>query len=123
MIRFLSVLALLATMAGPSLAEEVSLGQGATLRGLDKVNGETTDIVLENGGSAHYGRLTVVLGECRYPVGNPAGDAYAFLTIREDGSDTPVFQGWMMASAPALHALDNARYDVWVLRCNTSEAD
>ncbi|WP_323785894.1 DUF2155 domain-containing protein [Thalassovita sp.] len=122
MIRFLSVLALL-TATGPALSEEVSLGLGATLRGLDKVNGETTDIELQNGASAHYGRLTVELRECRYPVGNPVGEAYAFLTIQEDGRDTPTFQGWMMASAPALNALDNARYDVWVLRCNTSDGD
>jgi hypothetical protein len=32
----------------------------------------------------------------------------------------PVFQGWLIGSAPALHALDHPRYDVWVLRCNNA---
>ncbi|MEC8294787.1 MAG: DUF2155 domain-containing protein, partial [Pseudomonadota bacterium] len=34
-----------------------------------------------------------------------------------------MFRGWMMASAPALNALDHARYDVWPLRCNTPAAE
>jgi len=33
--------------------------------------------------------------------------------------DKPVFKGWMIASSPALNALDHPRYDVWVLRCIT----
>ena len=36
-----------------------------------------------------------------------------------DGADQPVFSGWMIASSPALNALDHARYDVWVMRCKT----
>ncbi len=100
--------------------ENVVPGTGAILRGLDKVNAQFQDIEISNGSSVQYARLTIELGECRYPEGNAAGDAFAFLTIREQGQDTPVFQGWMLASSPALSALDHARYDVWVLRCKTS---
>ena len=89
------------------------------LRGLDKVNAQFQDIEILNGSSVRYQRLVIDLGECRYPEGNPAGDAYAFLTIREEGQAEPVFQGWMLASSPALNALDHSRYDVWVLRCTT----
>ncbi|MGB0800115.1 MAG: DUF2155 domain-containing protein, partial [Planktomarina sp.] len=28
--------------------------------------------------------------------------------------------GWMVASSPALNALEHPRYDIWVLRCKTS---
>ena len=113
------VLALGLAAAGAAQAEDVSLGAGAILRGLDKVNGKTTDIDLANGTSAEFGRLVVSLGECRYPAGNPSGDAYAFVTVREIGKADSVFSGWMIASAPALNALDHARYDVWVTRCKT----
>lgn len=109
---------------GASLIQEnvdgVEVGVGAVLRGLDKVNAEFYDIEILNGSSVRYERLVIDLGECRYPVDNPAGDAYAFLTIREEGAAQPVFQGWMLASSPALNALDHSRYDVWVLRCKTS---
>ncbi|RKF17257.1 DUF2155 domain-containing protein [Roseovarius spongiae] len=108
------------TMAAPAAAQqEVSIGTGAVLRGLEKVSGDATDMQLPNGGQARFGRLTITLAQCRYPVGDPAADAFAFLTIREEGRDAPVFQGWMIASSPALSALDHPRYDVWVMRCTT----
>jgi hypothetical protein len=102
-------------------AQELANAPGAVLRGLDKVTGEITDLVLPEGGSARLGRLTVIAGECRYPIDDPASDAYAWVTILDDLASAPVFQGWMIAQAPALSALDHARYDVWLIRCNTSE--
>lgn len=130
MSRWLAGVALLAVTATAGLAqddaipdmadEKVVTGTGAVLRGLDKVNAQFQDIEILNGTSVRFQRLIIDLGECRYPEGNPAGDAYAFLTIRDDGQPEPVFQGWMLASSPALNALDHSRYDVWVLRCKTS---
>lgn len=93
---------------------------GAVLRGLDRVSGELFDIEIGRGQSRRFERLAVTLGECRFPAGNPAGDAYAFLVVRDEGQERPVFEGWMIASSPALNALDHPRYDVWVLRCITS---
>ncbi|MDK3017558.1 DUF2155 domain-containing protein [Pseudodonghicola sp. IC7] len=109
--------------AGPLLAQDrvpSTSGQGAVLRGLDKVNGQTVDIELSNGGTAEVFGLDVALADCRYPTDNPTGDAFAYLTIWERGKAQAIFEGWMIASAPALNALDHARYDVWVLRCITS---
>ncbi len=112
--------ALLMLCAGSVAAQEAaSDGTGAVLRGLDKVTGKVLDLTLGNGDEALLGRLSVVLTACRFPEGNPAGDAFAHLTIREAGNADPVFDGWMIASSPALSALDHARYDVWVLRCTT----
>lgn len=97
---------------------EAARGSGAVLRGLDKVTGRTTDIVLALGESARFGRLEVRLGECRYPAGNPAADAYAQIIISDLVRRQVVFSGWMIASSPALSALDDARYDIWVVSCN-----
>lgn len=111
--------ALFLALATTTFAQNVTTAPGAILRGLDKVDGNLTDIELATGQNRDYGRLNITLGECRYPAGNPSGNAYAELTIREQGADVPVFSGWMIAAAPALNALDHARYDVWVLRCKT----
>ena len=100
--------------------EQVAQGSGAMLRALDKVSGEVTDFELGVGKSKPYGRLFVEMSECRYPKDNPAGDAFAYLVIRSAGQAQPSFQGWMVASSPALNALDHPRYDVWLLRCTTS---
>ncbi len=94
--------------------------QGTLLRALDKISGEVVDFDLTPGQTKQLGRIQVTLGECRYPSGNPASDASAYLTIRNAGEQAPAFAGWMIASSPALNGLDHARYDVWVLRCITS---
>ena len=64
----------------------------------------------------------VKLDSCRYPTGNPASDAEAHLTIIEETTQSQLFSGWMLASSPALSALDHPRYDVWVLSCVLPEA-
>lgn len=100
--------------------EQVAAADGAILRALDRVNGAVTDIDIATGQSLNFGRLSVLLSECRYPKDNPSGDAYTHLVIFDLGDEDPVFRGWMIASSPALNALDHPRYDVWVLRCKTS---
>lgn len=96
---------------------EVASGSTATLRALDKVSGAVEDMVLQIGETGRYGRMMVELRACRYPVDNPAADAFAYLVIQDSISDERLFEGWMFASAPALNALDHARYDIWVLGC------
>ena len=121
MIRFALALLLAGTASPLPSQEAVSLGGGVVLRGLDKLNGIASDIEIDPGQSVALGRIEITLEEpCRYPEGNPAGDAFAYLSVRETDVQQPVFRGWMIASAPALNAMDHPRYDVWVLRCKTS---
>lgn len=94
--------------------------QGATLKGLDKMSGQVADIPINTGETVAFGRIEISLGECRYPEDNPTGEAYAWMTIRDPRQDSILFDGWMVASSPALNALDHARYDVWVIRCTTA---
>jgi hypothetical protein len=125
-------LALLLLLAMPVAAQEADPAQadrpeftdsdGAQLRFLDKLTSETGDVTISRGQSAKFGRLVVRLDSCRYPTGNPASDAEAHLTVIEETSEAPLFSGWMLASSPALSALDHPRYDVWVLSCVLPEA-
>lgn len=113
--KWLAVGAML--LASPAIAQDVAAAPGGILRWLDKVSGETADIELSRGQSAVSGRLAIQLDDCRYPVDAPASDAFAHLTITDSAIAGAVFSGWMVASSPALSALDHPRYDVWVLRC------
>lgn len=97
-------------------------GPGAVLRVLDKTVGRSTDIELAVDQTAVHGRIALRLIECRYPEELPESEAYALLDIR-DLEGLELFRGWMIASSPALSALEHPRYDVWVLRCNTSSED
>ena len=107
-----------AQASGPEFTDS----DGADLRFLDKLTSETGDVELSVGQAAKFGRLVVQLDSCRYPTGNPASDAEAHLTILEETTNTQLFSGWMLASSPALSALDHPRYDVWVLNCVLPEA-
>jgi hypothetical protein len=121
-IRSLFALVLLVWSALPLTAQyqDAVSGAGAILRALDKVDGRTVDVTIRSGGAAEIFGLTVELADCRYPAENPTGDAFAFLIIRDTGDSEIDFQGWMIASSPALNPLDHSRYDVWVLRCSSS---
>lgn len=88
-----------------------------TLRALDRMLGRPTDVELSVGETVMYGRIAIRAVECRFPVEDPGSDAFAHLEILDDAGAT-LFDGWMVASSPALNALEHARYDVWVLRCS-----
>lgn len=107
-------------LAPPEPRVLVEAGTGAVLRWLDKVSGDVREVELAPGEARTMGRIEVRLGDCRYPVNNPTGEAFAWLDIRSEGRERPDFSGWMLASSPALSALDHPRYDVWVIRCTTA---
>lgn len=102
------------------LQQEVASASGARIRALDKLTGEVSDLAISVGGTAKFGRIDVFLGDCRSPKGNPSGDAYAYLVVHVEGMEAPAFSGWMVASSPALNAMDHQRYDIWPLSCMTS---
>ncbi|WP_322895109.1 MULTISPECIES: DUF2155 domain-containing protein [unclassified Yoonia] len=106
-------------IAAPLAAQQVMSGSGAEIRLLDRLTGAVTDLTMNSGQSENVGALSITLTDCRYPAENLAGEAYASLLIHFRESVTPIFSGWMLASSPALNALDHPRYDVWVLRCTT----
>ena len=108
-------------LVSPALAQEMADAPGASLRILDKLTGEVRDVTLGRGQSVVAGRITVQLDACRSPADNTVAEADAHLTIIDAASADPVFAGWMLATAPALSALDHPRYDVWVLLCDVSD--
>jgi hypothetical protein len=109
-------------LASPVMAETAS-SDGGMLRWLDKVSGDTEDLELSVGQSVQRGHLTIQLDECRYPANDPASDAFAHMTVMDSRVTAPVFVGWMIATSPALSAMDHPRYDVWVLNCITPGSD
>ena len=118
---FLISLSLACWVCSPVFAQQaVSSGTGAELRVLDKVSGQSSNYELASGSSLEIGQLTVALRACRYPEGAPSNDAFAYFDVSETATAVSVFSGWMIASSPALNAMEHSRYDVWVLRCKTS---
>ncbi|CTQ48735.1 DUF2155 domain-containing protein [Jannaschia donghaensis] len=126
-IRALTVLLLLTASAAQAqvrldtgTATRTGQGLGAVLRTLDKVSGEVVDVEMAIGQTMAYGVLQVTLHECRYPSNNRGGDAFALIQVVDAREVKELFAGWMIASSPALNALEHRRYDVWVLSCLTA---
>ena len=90
---------------------------GGILRTLDRISGEVIDVEMTAGQTMAYGSLQVTLHECRYPASNPSGDAYGLIQVVDAREVRELFAGWMIASSPALNALEHRRYDVWLLGC------
>jgi hypothetical protein len=102
---------------------ETATAEGGVLRWLDKLSGATEDVTMPAGQTLERGQLTIRMDECRYPANDPSSDAFAHLTIVDNRAQAVAFDGWMIASSPALSAMDHPRYDVWVLNCDVPGLD
>lgn len=107
-------------IALPEVSDRILSTDTAILRGLDRVAGTSVDIALSAGQDWRLGPLVVTMTECRYPADNPLAEAYAWIDVYDSQAGGIIFSGWMIASSPALNALDHRRYDLWVLNCKTS---
>ena len=100
-------------------------GNAVVLRTLDKVTATTKDYTVRIGGELKYGSLTVAVKHCEKKPPEDVPETYAFLQIDDlkldgkgkEGEQTRVFSGWMLASNPAISALDHSVYDIWVIDC------
>lgn len=123
MIRLAAALLLAGAGLANAQASPVRTGQGggAVLRTLDRVSGDVVDVEMAVGQTMAYGPLQVTLHECRFPEANPAGDAFVLVQVVDAVALEELFAGWMVASSPALNALEHRRFDVWALRCLTGQ--
>ena len=118
-------LSVMALTALPSQAENLK-GTAVVLRTLDKVTATTKDYTVRVGDKLNYGSLTVNVRHCEKRPPEDIPETYAFLQIDDrkldgkgkSGEIERVFSGWMLASKPAVSALDHGVYDVWVLDCD-----
>ncbi|MFC3050938.1 DUF2155 domain-containing protein [Kordiimonas pumila] len=90
------------------------------LRLLDKITARVTEVSIEIGSEHRFGTLSITPRYCRTrpPVEPPETFAYLEIDdVKHNGQHDRVFEGWMIASSPALNALEHPVYDVWVIKC------
>lgn len=95
-------------------------GTEAVLRGLDKITARVSTIDAPVGKTVHFGALSITVMACHKapPILPPNIAAFLEIDDQKPGEPTKrVFTGWMFASSPALSALQNPVYDVWVVDC------
>ena len=90
----------------PKTVEQISKATGASERGLRAIMNALVGLEL--------------LKKNRQGKYSLTSESAAFLEIveaREGEAPQRLFSGWMFASSPALSALENPIYDLWVLDC------
>ena len=96
------------------------------LRALDKITARITEIELPIETETRFGTLVINAKYCRTrpPIETPETFAYLEIdNVKRSGERSRVFEGWMVASSPALNALEHAVYDVWVIDCKMASPD
>ncbi|NVJ99593.1 MAG: DUF2155 domain-containing protein [Alphaproteobacteria bacterium] len=96
------------------------------LRALDKITARITELEVPVGNEARFGTLRLKALYCRTrpPIEPP--ETFAYLEIddlKRNDTVERVFEGWMVASSPALNPLEHPVYDVWVINCKAVGPD
>ena len=92
----------------------------AVFSGLDKITGRIISFDVAINETVQFGALQVTPRVCysRPPTETPNTDA--FIEVEEvtlSGEIKRIFDGWMFAASPGLHAVEHPVYDVWLTDC------
>ncbi len=90
----------------------------AKLQALDKVNAQSTALLVKVGESVTFGSLTITVKSCVTRPADQAFDAAAFVDVTDSHPDAPPFAGWMLAAEPSVSMIQNPVYDVRVTGCS-----
>lgn len=92
----------------------------AVFTGLDKITGRITIFDVYIGETVQFGSLQLTPRACYSRPTTEAKSETAFVQVDEvslQATVERVFSGWMFAESPALNAIDNAVYDLWLIDC------
>ena len=83
---------------------------------LDKASGKTYTTTLPVNTDVKYEKLNMVVRTCKQTDPFMAENAYMFIEITVNNNEK-IFSGWMNKNAPGENPLQNADYDIWLVRC------
>jgi hypothetical protein len=92
----------------------------AVFSGLDKITGRIISFDAGIGETVQFGALQVTARVCYTRPPTEATNTDAFVEVDEvtlQGEIKRIFNGWMFASSPGLHAVEHPIYDVWLTDC------
>jgi hypothetical protein len=97
----------------------------AVFSGLDKITGRIINFDVAINETVQFGALQVTPRVCysRPPTETPNTDAYIEVDeVTLSGEIKRIFDGWMFAASPGLHAVEHPVYDVWLTDCKGAAA-
>ncbi len=97
----------------------------AVFSGLDKITGRIISFDVNINETVQFGALQVTPRVCysRPPTETPNTDSYIEVDeVTLQGEIKRIFEGWMFAASPGLHAVEHPVYDVWLTDCKGAAA-
>ena len=119
-----AVLVVTVLASAPVSAERLK-NKVAVFAALDKVTARISKLEVPLDQTVQFGALKVTPHSCftRPPTEPPKTTAFVEVQeIKLDGSEQPIFNGWMFAQSPGLHAVEHPVFDVWLTDCEGAPA-
>lgn len=105
--------------AVPAQAREIDMNT-VQMQAMDKITGRVSVIEAPVNSEIRFGSFSIVVRACKTRPPEETPENYAFVDVVDNyNGENPVniFKGWMLASSPALNAVEHPIYDVWLLQC------
>ncbi|NOZ32163.1 MAG: DUF2155 domain-containing protein [Alphaproteobacteria bacterium] len=105
----------------PAWAQSLS-NPVAVFSGLDKITGRITTFDVYIDETVQFGALQITPRVCYTRPPDQVQRTSSFIEVDQVSLQQTlkrIFTGWMFADSPALNAIDNAVYDVWLVTCKT----
>ncbi len=83
---------------------------------MDKAAGKVQTYSARVGDTVQYEKLTMTVRACKQSDPFDAEDFLMFIEINKNGEGA-IFSNWMSRNEPGDNPLQNADYDVWLVRC------
>ncbi len=119
LIGLLSLVAGSLALIGPVAAERIE-NQVAVFAALDKVTARIQKLEVPLNQTIEFGALKLTPRVCYSRAATERPKTTSFVEVTEtelDGSEKPLFTGWMFAESPGLNAVEHPVFDVWLTEC------
>ena len=107
------------------LAAEIIPNPVAEFAGLDKITGRITSFDVYLNEIGEFGSLRVTPRVCNSRPLTEKPHTIAFIEVNEltlENELQRIFTGWILASSPALNAVEHGVYDIWLTDCKKQTA-
>ena len=90
--------------------------ENAIVRIMNKAAGKVQTITMPVGRDIQFEKLHMLVRSCKQSDPFDAENYFAFIEISKS-DDGKIFSNWMNANEPGDNPLQNADYDVWLVKC------
>lgn len=113
-VLFLLSIGLIAGLSDDALAYVER--ENAIVRIMNKAAGKVQTITMPVGRDIQFEKLHMLVRSCKQSDPFDAENYFAFIEISKS-DEGKIFSNWMNANEPGENPLQNADYDVWLVKC------